>query len=69
MICHLIILPLVVGCSSASAANAQLLLVRNATSEATCDDVVFHGRLFAVPARTDFESLGSTLGLKLLTHV
>lgn len=69
MIRRLFGLLLATTCSAASAADAQLLLVRNAKSDTTCDDVVFHGRLFTVPAGTTLDAVGSTLGLTLLTRV
>jgi hypothetical protein len=64
----MIALSLATACWNASAADAKLLLVRNAKTDSTCDDVVFHGRLFEVPSQTDLKSVASTLGLTLLTR-
>ncbi len=66
---RLIALLLATACWSASASDVQLLLVRNAKSDTSCDDAVFHGRLFTVPMGTSLEAVGSTLGLTLLTRV
>ncbi len=66
---RMLALLLATACWDASAADAKLLLVRNAKSDLTCREVVFHGRLFEVPSQTNLESVGSTLGLKLLTRV
>ena len=52
----------------ANAADVKLLLVRDATSDNACEESVYHGRLFAVPATSSLEGLNSAIGLSLLTR-
>jgi len=50
------------------AADAQLLLVRDAVPNKTCDVSVFNGTLYAVPNNQSLANVSSTLGLDVLTQ-
>lgn len=51
-----------------NAADAQLLLVRNAESNTTCDTPVFHGKLYSVPESQRLDDVATALGLDMLTQ-
>ena len=50
------------------AADAQLLLVRDAEPNKTCDVSVFNGTLYGVPNNQSLDNVSNIIGLKMLTR-
>ncbi|OQW75682.1 MAG: hypothetical protein BVN35_08550 [Proteobacteria bacterium ST_bin11] len=50
------------------ASDAQLLLVRDANPNKTCDVPVFNGKLYSVPNNQSLDDVSSVVGLNMLTR-